>query len=289
MRVPRVLLVPALLLALPWTAPASANAQSRPGGVSGTVLSAESDLPIAGAVVALDAGVRVVTGADGSFRIGDVVAGPYRIAAIAPGCHVGLGEITVVQGETLRVRLTVELGREGDAALRDWHLGDRRGGASVKVVTADDLARRRVSSVQDAIRLVAPELIGLESGQAGGRQGIQGRARTSPGVSAQPLVVLDGVRLPQRPVDALASINVDDVARIEVGKGTVAGWNYGLQGANGVIRIFTKSAMPTSGLGIPAEECDFSFPGWEPVLAAGRPSPSGGRPTAPARGCRAGR
>jgi hypothetical protein len=258
MRVPRASFALVCVVAVSFQP--SLLAQGGVGSVQGTVVSAESELPIGGALVTIDAGVRVTADPAGAFRFEEVVAGPYRIAAIAPGCHVGLGEVVVSAGVEIQVRIAVALGVEGDAALRQWYLGDRRGGADVKIVTAEDIERRRVNSVQDAIRLVAPDMLGQESGQAGGRQGIRGRARTSPGVSSQPLVVIDGIRLSQRPSEALASVNVDNVARIEVGKGTVAGWNYGLQGANGVIRIFTKSAMRTSGLGIDPERCEFSFP-----------------------------
>ncbi len=54
---------------------------------------------------------------------------------------------------------------------------------------------------------------------------------------------MDGIPIPQRAVDALATIDPGDIERIEVMRGGAEGWRYGIQGANGVVRITTRNAL----------------------------------------------
>ena len=250
----------AALMLLALVPSGSLAAQGETGTISGLVVSQATGVPLPGALVALDAGVRTTTAADGSFTLSDVVAGPYRIAAVARGCHVGLGEVTVIMGTVLDVRLTIDLPPHAEPDRNTWHLGDRREGGAVKVITGEEIRIRNLQSIQDAIRLIAPNMIGQESGEAGGRQAIRGRGRTTVTGSSEPLVVLDGVRLMNRPLDALASINPMNVERIVVVKGAAGGWRYGLQGANGVIEIFTRDSTRDTEAGTPPEQCAFRFP-----------------------------
>jgi len=90
----------------------------------GSVRSESSGHPIGGALVALDMGRRILAQADGTFRFEDVPPGPYRIAAVAPGCHVGLGTVEVAAAK-LRDR---EIGPEIAAWVDDWAIVRQRAG-----------------------------------------------------------------------------------------------------------------------------------------------------------------
>lgn len=253
--------VPALPLLVVATA-ASLGAQAPTGLVRGTVVAERSGQPIPGALVALDAGIRVSADEAGRFVIADVREGPYRIAAVAPGCHTGLGEIEVVGGKDITVRLLVPLPRDVEERLAGWTLGSRSTGDATRVVTREDIRKRRPRSVQDAVRLVAPEMVGHESSQAGGSQALVGRRSATVSGSVQPLLVVDGVPMPQQSLDALSSMNVEDIERIEVSKGAAGGWSYGNQGANGVIKITTRAAASSPlAAETPPERCSFTFPG----------------------------
>ena len=234
-------------------------AQSERGTLRGTVVSEEEGLPIPGALVALDAGLRTTADEEGRFVLVDVVEGPYRIAAVAPGCHVGLGDVNVVGSREAEVRVTVELPRDVEERLRAWTLSTRSLGSTVKTITGEDLRRRNAQTVQDAVRLVAPGMIGEESGQAGGRQRVLGRSAPTVSGAREPLIVVDGVRMMQRPWDALAALNPVDIERIEVARGATGGWQYGLSGANGVIRITTRNARTGFDRETPPEQCRFTF------------------------------
>ena len=67
------------------------------------------------------------------------------------------------------------------------------------------------------------------------------------GISDTILVYIDGVRM-ERTKTALAELNPDAIARIEVLKGAAAMKLYGEQSADGVIQIYTKKAIDSTGL-----------------------------------------
>jgi outer membrane cobalamin receptor len=123
-----------------------------------------------------------------------------------------------------------------------------------------EIRRRRLQSVQEALRILAPEMIGVESAQAGSRGAIRSRRSVTVAGPTEPLVVVDGVRILHRPEDALAGINIDEVDEIRVSKGTAGGWRYGLQGVDGVISITTRTGVANAlALGPRPEECGFRF------------------------------
>jgi hypothetical protein len=233
-------------------------AQDRLGALKGTVVAEGSGLPIPGALVALEAGRRSLADEDGRFSLREVLEGPHRVAAIAPGCHVGIA-VVEIEGES-EILLTISLSDEAEARLRKWTLGSRSLGATVKTITGEEIRRRDFRTVQDAIRLVAPDMVGEESAEAGARQRLRNRGAPTVSSPVAPLVVVDGVRILQRPLDALAALNPADIERIEVARGATGGWSYGMQGVNGVIRITTVTSHSAYSAATPPEDCRFTFP-----------------------------
>ena len=82
---------------------------------------------------------------------------------------------------------------------------------------------------------------GLRVNQVGGQPGqgtfFQLRSANSIANGQQPLIIIDGIYLNG---SSLADINVDDIEKVEVLKGSAGASLYGSQAANGVIQIFTK-------------------------------------------------
>jgi vitamin B12 transporter len=112
-----------------------------------------------------------------------------------------------------------------------------RVGASVSVVTAEDIANQGAASVPDVLRLVP----GIAISQSGGRGGLT-QTRVRGAEANQVLVVVDGI--PVNDVNSgdadLANVPVDSIARIEVIRGPQSGiWGPNAQA--GVILITTKS------------------------------------------------
>lgn len=254
---PPILTAVALWVGWALALPPEAAGQIR---VTGTVVSERASLPIPGALVALDAGQTTLADSTGAFVLDDVRPGPYRIAAVAPGCHVGLGEVTVDATGTLAIRLAVPLSPEAEERLASWSLGTRSAGESVRSINGEEIRRRHFRSVPDILRVLAPDMVGGESASAGGRQSLRGRGAPTVGASGDPLVVIDGVRMGQRSMDALSALNTDEVERVEVVRGGTGGWRYGIQGANGVIRITTRDARGAYAEETPPTACGFTFP-----------------------------
>lgn len=67
------------------------------------------------------------------------------------------------------------------------------------------------------------------------------RGSASPGVRAEPIVYIDGVRVNGDRSGLSKLVSPDQIDRIEVIKGDAAKERYGSEAANGVIQIVTKS------------------------------------------------
>ena len=120
------------------------------------------------------------------------------------------------------------------AAGRDDSTGGRR-----NVATARELRDQNAARVED---LFAGRFPGVQVSQTpqGGLQ-VRIRGATSFTGSTQPLYVVDGMPVQVGP-EGLLSLNPRDIARIEVLKDAVDLAEYGVQGANGIVRISTKRA-----------------------------------------------
>jgi hypothetical protein len=237
-----------------------ASGQAARGTLLGAVVSAESGLPVPGALVVVEDGGQAVADGDGVFLIEGLPAASYRIAGVAPGCQVGLGEVEILGGELVRARIALDLSDRAEGMVAAWQDGRVRGEAT-RSIGALEIRQRQLQSLHEAVRLLAPDMVGSASGQSGSRAAVRGRRSATVEGPGDPLVVVDGVRTSYRPEDVMASLSVDDVDRIDVSMGTAAGWRYGPQGTDGVIEITTRAGVVNAlALGPRPEECGFRFP-----------------------------
>ncbi|GMV04957.1 MAG: hypothetical protein AMXMBFR53_12370 [Gemmatimonadota bacterium] len=243
-------------LALLARLPADGQAPVR---LTGRVVTAAGS-PIPGALIALDAGASTLADSAGAFVLEGIRPGPYRVAAVAPGCHVGLGEISVPGGGLGSLSLEVPVPRELEDRLSSWNLGPRSEGGAVRSMSGDAIRRRHFRSVQDILRVLAPDMVGGQSASVGERQSLRSRGAPTVGASGDPLIIVDGVRLGQRPMDALSGLNTEEIERVEVVRGGTGGWRYGTQGANGVVVVTTRDARGAWGEETPPGACGFTFP-----------------------------
>lgn len=124
-------------------------------------------------------------------------------------------------------------------------------GNAVSVITAEDLARRRVYSVADLLRSV-PGVDVVRSGGLGTTTSVFMR-----GAKAEhTLVIIDGVEAndPASTVNSFdfAHLTVDDIERIEVLRGPASAM-YGSDAMGGVINIITKQGQSAPRLRASAE------------------------------------
>lgn len=118
--------------------------------------------------------------------------------------------------------------------------------AAVTILTADDISRAGVTSVQDALRLVPGMHVGQISGNTWAitARGFNGRAAN------KMLVLVDGRSLYSPLLSGTRweeiDIPLESIARIEVVRGP-GGTLWGPNAATGIINIITKSARETPG------------------------------------------
>src|SRR2546428_2641666 len=99
-------LVPALVAGLFWAVPLAA--QESPGAVTGKVVDANTQQPLANVEVAI-AGTphRELSRSDGSFTLNGVPAGAYRLRASRIGYGSQIQEITVTAGGTTTAQINL--------------------------------------------------------------------------------------------------------------------------------------------------------------------------------------
>jgi vitamin B12 transporter len=113
--------------------------------------------------------------------------------------------------------------------------------ADVTVITRQELERRRITSVAEALRSV-PALTVVQSGTPGSVTSVFARG----GNSSHTLVMIDGVRVnsPANGLFDFANLTTDGIERIEVVRGPVSAL-YGSDGLTAVINIVTKRGAGT--------------------------------------------
>ncbi len=249
----------ALLGGLLWAAQLSA--QNPTGTVTGRVVDAATQRPLAGANVVVQGTQRAaVTRADGNFTIGGVPAGTHRVQASQIGYGSQQQSVTVTGGGTA----TVQFALAAEAVMLDELVavgyGTQRREAvtgSVATVSAEEANVGVVTNPTEMIQgRVAGVNVTLNSGEPGAGTQLRIRGGTSISASNEPLYVIDGVpiqnvatepggagvpgagaSLPRNPLNL---INPNDIESISVLKDAAATAIYGSRGANGVILIQTK-------------------------------------------------
>lgn len=229
--------------------------------IRGDVHDAGTGRPVPSALILLDNGQQTETDETGCFELALATPGAYRIAAVAPGCRIATGRVLVDAAASLVVRLqVVAASDEGLPAVVRWERSPDLRGAQMKVVTAGDIARMGARTLIEVIRTAAPHMVGQRSAHPGEASQLVGRGMTSVAMSRTPVVIVDGFRIEDRAAELLDDIDPQDVARIEILKGTAGGWIHGPGVANGVIRVYTKQSEFAVDPDTDPDECGFAFP-----------------------------
>jgi TonB-dependent SusC/RagA subfamily outer membrane receptor len=245
-------------------APAPAGAQQE-GAIGGTVRSARTDVPLAGATITV-AGTDRATSSNnmGRFRLTGVTGDEVTIRVVM----VGFRPITqVVRTGTDSALVTLEelpitidelvvTGTPG--AVQKRALGN-------SVATIDAAAVLETQPVADVGHLLQTRAAGVavseQMGVAGGGSRVLVRGPGSLTFDGNPIVYVDGLRINATPatgptfgqaggagapsvVSRLNDINPNDIESIEILKGPAAATLYGTQASAGVIQIITKRGRP---------------------------------------------
>lgn len=232
---------------LPQPAVAQAAAVAAAPPVRGTVTSSDG-LPLPGVTIKIKGKpAGTVTAADGTFTLtveeGDVLQVSFLGYQSQEVTVSGSGPLNIQlqsQEQALKDIVVVGYGVQKKVSLT----------SSISQVTGEDLTRRPVSNIQQALQGAAPGVTILDNGGAPGRSGATIRVRgittfnagATAGVSGydlsknEPLVIVDGIE--QR----LSDINPDDIESISLLKDASSTAIYGSRATNGVVMVTTKRA-----------------------------------------------
>lgn len=249
------------LIMLVASLPVDLAAQDR--RITGRVVRAGSDQPVAGATVTILSGARVapvLTNAEGTFVL-SAPAGEVRLAVQAFG-HVRM-DVTVAAGQSMiEVELLQDIFKLDEVVVTGQATTVERRSATTAVayVSGEDVSRVSSPTVLNALTgKISGVNLQTNSGAPGGGIQMQIRGTNTLLGAHDPLFVIDGViysnvslptgrglanaaGVPQQEDDAvnrIADLNPEDIASIEVLKGAAASSIYGSKAANGVVVIRT--------------------------------------------------
>ena len=246
------------LLALLAAAPSLAQTAV----VSGQIIDADTGDPLVGAtvnVVSLSRGAA--TDIDGEYSF-SVPPGNYVLRASFVGYTTQEAQISAAAGGVLTQNFSLSPDLDLlDEVVVTGALSERSLGRSEVAVSRVDVEQlTEQNEYQDISQLLNGKVAGVSvqpsSGNVGG--GIRFNVRSGGGLngSGQPLVFIDGVRIDDSQVvgfgvggqgtSALADINPEDIASVDVLKGPAAAALYGTDASNGVVIITTKSGQIAS-------------------------------------------
>jgi TonB-linked SusC/RagA family outer membrane protein len=256
-----------LLLAAAWLAgPADLDAQQQ-RVVTGQVLAAETNQPMAGAQVHLrGTNIGVITDGRGNFTL-RVPAGPATLTVTYVGYRTEEVALAPEDGGPVQIRLqTQPIGLEGIVVTALGVQREKRSlGYSVQDVSGDQVSEVPKLNIVNALKGNVAGVHITDAGPTGGSARIVIRGASSIAGNNQPLFIIDGV-----PIDnsaprnsgfggldygnAAQDLDPNNIESISVLKGPNAAALYGSRAQNGAIVITTRSGRGprASGLGLSA-------------------------------------
>ena len=175
-----------------------------------------------------------VTDLDGNYQM--LVASENPVLVFS---YVGYQkeEVLVNGRAVVDVALTFDVRQLGEVVVIGYGTAtEKELTGSVGSITAEDIVRINPTRIENALQgQIAGVQISSQSGSPGGEQSIRIRGITTNGDN-RPFIIVDGIRYG----DDLATIDPNNIETINVLKDATAGI-YGVQAANGVIIITTKS------------------------------------------------
>ncbi len=247
--------VVAFLCLATWVAPLAAQ---EPGVLAGRVLDAADGAPLPGVRVELvDTRYAATTERDGSFVLRGVPPGSYRLEAHRLGYASYLMAIELPPGGL--VLEPIRLGRSaldvaGVVVAAAGGVRPRREiGSAIALIRPSEADLSATTTLHETLASRVPGLlVRFSGGTTGAGERIRIRGANSPFLPNEPLVILDGVRIPaQGPQYASTALNgqlpsrlndlsAEELESIEVLRGPAAAALYGTAAANGVIQLRTR-------------------------------------------------
>ncbi|MFD2741814.1 MULTISPECIES: SusC/RagA family TonB-linked outer membrane protein [Sphingobacterium] len=219
------------------------NAQNR--AVTGRVTSSSDGSPMSGVSVSLkDGSTSAQTDASGNYTIS--VPGAGRLVF----SYVGFESQEVAVNNRTQVNITLVSSNQALDEVVVVAYGTARRQeitGSVATLGAEDLEKRTVSNVTNALAGMAPGIsVSSGNGQPGSGANVRLRGIGSMNASSEPLYVVDGAVFDGN----IGDINANDIENISVLKDATSAALYGSRAGNGVIMITTKKGRGAASLSV---------------------------------------
>lgn len=254
---------------------AGLGAQVPTGTISGRVVDAVSQQPVADVTIVID-GTRLgaITGADGTFTIVGVPAGSQTVRARRIGFSAPVQIVVVPSSGSVTAIFPMERRAVSLEDVVTTGYGTQRRVAITGSIATVDADQANVGVVANVNQMIQGRAAGVtltqNSGEPGAGAQVTIRGGSSISATNEPLYVIDGVPInnvetenagigiggaPPLPRSPLTLINPSDIASISILKDASAAI-YGTRAANGVILIETKKGTGSAGGG-PSIEYEF--------------------------------
>lgn len=232
-QVARVILPACLVAGLAGVRPPPAAAQEpgAPSGVvEGTVASAETGLPVAGAEILARGASGAVTDSTGRFRLGDLAPGTTRFDLRLPGLPARTLQLEVEPGAVTRVELRVatrlvpvpslevEVGRASVVSGKMAGFYSRRARGIGAFLDRDDILLRQPREVSDLLRSVPGITVDRGPGSTGDPR-VDRSAALSAHRRCRMSYFVDGLRIPPENAFRLDELSPRDLQAVEVYRG----------------------------------------------------------------------
>jgi len=255
------LAMPGQALAMDGT-PSSPDDDVLQGSITGQVVDRSNQRPLGGVQITIPAlEMGTLTEADGSFTLPNVPVGTHQIAAQFIGFERLTQQVQVASGETTTVNLqlvsrAIALDEVMVTSSPAGETRRRTMGTTIASVDVESALRDApVTSLNDVLQGREAGVVNMTSGGTSGAAGLNVlRGVTSLTQDNQPLIYIDGVRIDRsnrsevstggQTLSRLNDINPQDIARVEIIKGSAATAMYGSEASSGVIQVFTKQGRP---------------------------------------------
>ncbi|MDR9414730.1 MAG: TonB-dependent receptor [Gracilimonas sp.] len=241
----------------------STSIYAQTGTITGTVTDAATSEPLIGVNITLaGTSMGAATNLDGEYEIRGVEPGTYTLRAnfvgftsFATSVEVGTGTLTLdieLEEDVLGLEEVVVTGIASSTSRSVSPV-------AISKVNAEEL--QETNTYTGISELLGGKVSGLTvqpaSGNPGG--GIRFVVRSGGGLggNGQPIIYIDGTRVDNSQIEgfgvggqgigALADLNPNDIASVDVLKGPAAAALYGTSGSNGVVLITTKDGRGIGG------------------------------------------
>lgn len=247
--------VPAVVLLL--LAGTASAALGQAGRLSGKVTDEASGGALEGArIVVTGTSIIETTDQEGRYTVRSIPPGHYQVRALRIGYQPKIDTVTIGREETAALDFALKAAPVQLDEIVTTATGEQRKlevGNAVSTIDAASVSETQpIKELGDILSGRAPGVQVLKSGgTVGTGTRIRIRGSNSISLSNEPLYYIDGIRMESgsnsltidlagQSVSRINDINPDEIEDIEIVKGPAAATLYGIQAANGVVRITTK-------------------------------------------------